>query len=802
MFRLGSISRNSSIMLSPRYVTTFAQSKYFLRALGFEIFNAFFRRWTASESPKPVLRRSRWIALSRCTIHILPCSVFLFLIPLNFNAMYLGPGFSYRQSNGLFLVLFQIGAKVLEIVCVSSLTTVVLHVLRHDLTRNGVPLGLLGSGVFFSQANCFWSPEMLVGAFHCVRNWKRLRLFLVIVLAGSLALLIAPSAAVLLQPRSQRVPAGGTTYFLPATPDQLWPSEVNGSDERSECFGEYSDQNIVCASAGFESIRNYFLNFNTSFDVPSLMFDTYGMSPLVVQSLAGKIPRLLNSGTVFGFTRETSILQPNAITTILQDSLTGDWRDATKNWPGSRFSAMGEYQYADERLSSVVTTSPAVLTRCAPAQNVSVGQVEVNFPVKTWVTRPVTPSDKGSTQWQENPMPFNVTLSERNVSNNVQFEWITLPTNQFGPVSGGILLYFPEEALNTSWAVVPCSISASWFSGEVTSDSLTNEAAWSFTESSKTWARIRTDLDASSAEAPEYRRLISIRKGWIQSLTPSAPCEDCINQSKPLTILERLFSDVGFSTVLDDMRAQGQSRWNSSTNTCVLQPSDPTETDVDRLNRGECGNGNKYMLLELILASIFANGLSRYGSRRAFDLSSLNSSNNPFQWELQALPKASNYCASLLSNKRCHNAILPAPTNSGYVDLRMRVQVVGYAWYASSYSDYLATAVVVTYMLVAFAHTVWVLKNGVTSSSWDTVTELLALALRSPVSDALRGSGAGIERLVTYKRLTRLRAMREEGEERLVLLIDGEEKYLKKGEQLKQAPGMRYRMVEVNSEYS
>ena len=714
--------------------------------------------------------------------------------------MYLGPGFSYSQSNGLFLVLFQIGAKVLEIVCVASLTTVVLHVLRHDLIRNGVPLGLLGSGVFFSQANSFWSPEMLVGAWHCVRNWRMLRLFLVIVLAGSLALLIAPSAAVLLQPQSQSVPAGGTTYYLPVTPDQLWPSEVNGSDERSECFGEYSNRNIVCASAGFESVRNYFSNFNASFIVPSLMYDTYGMSPLVVQSLAGKIPRLLNSGSVFGFARETSIIQPNAMTATLQDSLTGDWRDATKNWVGSRFSAISEYQYADRRLSSVVTTSPAVLPRCAPAQNVSAGQVEIKFPVKTWVNRPITPSETGSAQWQDNQMPFNITLSERNISNNVQSEWITLPTNQFGAVSGGMLLHLPVKALNTSWVVVPCSISASWFSGETTSDSLTNEAAWSFTESGKSWASIRADLDASSSEAHKYRRLISIREGWIQSLTPSAPCEDCINQSKPSTILERLFSDVGFATILDDMRAQGQSRFNASTNTCILQPSDPTETDIDRFNREECSNGNKYMLLELILASVFANGLSRYGSRRAFDLSSMDSSVNPFRWELQALPKTSNYWASLLSNRPQHNAILPAPANSGYVDLRMRVQVVGYAWYASSFSTYLATAVVVTYMLLAIAQTAWVLKNGVTSSSWDTVTELLALALRSPVSDALRGSGAGIERLVTYERLTKVRAMREAGEERLVLLIDGENKN-SKGEKLEQAPGTTFRRVEVDSEY-
>ena len=690
-------------------------------------------------------------------------------------------------------MLFQIAAKILEIVCVASMTTVVLHVLRHDLMRGGVPLGFIGSGIFFSQANCFWSPEMLVGALHCVKSWKRLRLLMIIIVAGVLALLIAPAAAVLLQPSIQNVPAGGTAYFLPATPDQLWPSKVDGSDELSECFGEYATQNVLCASAGFESLRLYFMNFNASFNVPFMMLDTYDMSPLVIQSLAGKIPRLINSGTVFGFNRETSIFQPNAVTAILQEYLTGDWRYGTQHWSGSRFSAEREYQYANERLSSVITTSPAVLTRCAPAQNVSAGPVEVNFPVKTWATRALTPAMTGSSQWEDALMPVNVTILDSSFSNNLQSEWIALPTDQFGPVSGGMLMHFPG---NTSQAVVGCSVSASWFSGEVTSDSFSNEAAWSITDAGKSGARIRTDLNASSTEAHDYRRLITIDKSWMRTLTPFAPCEDCSNQSNKLTILERLFSDVGLTTVLDDMRVQGQARYNSSTNTCVLQPSDPSETDVDRLNRSDCDNGNKRMLLELILASIFANGLSRYGSRRVFDPDSMSSRNDPLRWELKALPKASNYYASLLTTSQHHNAVLPAPPNSDYVNLRMRVEVVGYAWYASGFSDYLAITVVVIYMLVALAHTAWVLVKGVTSSSWDTVTELLALALRSPVSDQLRGSGAGIERLGTYGRLTRLRAMREEGKERLVLVVDG-----KGGEDLERGAGVRYERVEVDCEH-
>lgn len=707
--------------------------------------------------------------------------------------MYLGPGFSYRQSNGLFLVLFQIAAKIMEIVCVASLTTVILHVLRHDLRQDGVPLGFIGSGIFFSQANCFWSPEVLAGALYCIKSWQRLRLLIVIIVAALLALLIAPAAAVLLQPRSQSVPAGGTAYFLPAKPDQLWPSEVDGSDELPACFQEYAAQNIVCASAGFESLRSYFNNFDSSFIVRSMMFATYGISPLVVQSLFGKVPRLLNHGTVSGLNRETSILQPNAFTAIFQDSLTGDWRSATQHWSGYRFSAAREYQYADQRLSSVVTTSPVVLTRCAPAQNISVGQAEICFPVKLWATRTLTKLDQGSSQWQDDQKLFNITIADLSNSSNLRSQWIALPTDQFGPVSGGILVYLPRDADNLTQAVVGCSVSASWFSGEATSDSLANEAAWSFTDASNSAARIWTHLNASSVEAHRHRRLITIHEKWVQSLTPLTACQNSNNQSERLTTLQQIFSDVGLSTILQDMRTQGQPRWNETTKTCVLEPSNPTDTDVDRWNRGDCANGNKNDLLEFILASIFANGLSRYGSRHAFDASSMNASTNPFQWELETLPRASDYDASLLSNKRHRNAILPAPAGSAYITLRMGVQVVGYAWFASGFSDYLAITVVIAYMLVALAHTIWVLTKGVTSSSWDTVTELLALALQSPTPTSLTGSGAGIERLGTYKHIARLRTTKEVKEGRVVLVIDPET--------LDEAAGARYRKIEVDKDY-
>lgn len=223
------------------------------------------------------------------------------------------------------------------------------------------------------------------------------------------------------------------------------------------------------------------------------------------------------------------------------------------------------------------------------------------------------------------------------------------------------------------------------------------------------------------------------------------------------------------------MRTQPQPTWNRES--CHYQPPDPTQTDVDRWNRADCGNGGKNQVLEMILASVFANGLSRYGSRHAFDqISMRDSPQNPSHSRLKSLPRAPDYYTSLLSNTPDHDAILPAPTftDTKYVILRMQMQVAGYAWYTSNSSDYIAITVVVIYLLIPLAHTIWVVLTGCTSSSWDTITELLGLALQSPPSNALRGSGAGIERLGTYQRIVKLRA-RDKGQNKTVFLIIDEE---------------------------
>lgn len=95
---------------------------YILRNLGLEIFVfILIRLWfgLSPEPTKPVVKKSLWVAFSRCLIHILPVTVSLVLFRLNLGGFYIGHGFSQQssdnltdQGNDVKLALIQVAAKV------------------------------------------------------------------------------------------------------------------------------------------------------------------------------------------------------------------------------------------------------------------------------------------------------------------------------------------------------------------------------------------------------------------------------------------------------------------------------------------------------------------------------------------------------------------------------------------------------------------------------------------------------------------------------------------------------------------
>ena len=95
---------------------------YLLRNIGLEILAFVLIRLWFGLSPEPaklVVKKSFWIAFSRCWIHLLPLTVSLVLVCLNLKGFYIAQTFSQYsigdltdQSNSVMLALIQIAAKV------------------------------------------------------------------------------------------------------------------------------------------------------------------------------------------------------------------------------------------------------------------------------------------------------------------------------------------------------------------------------------------------------------------------------------------------------------------------------------------------------------------------------------------------------------------------------------------------------------------------------------------------------------------------------------------------------------------
>lgn len=122
--------------------------KTICRALGLNvIFSLFtFLRYQTvgkgyTEQTKIAIRKSRTTALLRALIHIIPVTVALWEIVLNWNTYFVG----YDVYN---LAYYQFGAKLHEIAIQASLSAVIFSYVRYELVlEDGISFGALFSGL-------------------------------------------------------------------------------------------------------------------------------------------------------------------------------------------------------------------------------------------------------------------------------------------------------------------------------------------------------------------------------------------------------------------------------------------------------------------------------------------------------------------------------------------------------------------------------------------------------------------------------------------------------------------------------
>ncbi|KAK4215713.1 hypothetical protein QBC37DRAFT_281040 [Rhypophila decipiens] len=680
-----------------------------------------------AEPPKPVFLKTprpwtykfpRWllhIIPARSLVHLIPIMASAAVITLNQSHLFLGETFpGIIHDTDIFIALLQIVAKIHELFILSSLANMVFDRIYDDLNSDdGIPLGFLCSGFTFSSINYFWSPDFWGAAIKAKK--RQCGTMILLVVTGILALTVGPSVAVLIIPRNQNWDAGGSDFFLRSSVDQLFPKVLNAEslDAPLECLGREAVQYGYCPAGGFNALKNYISQVsminngeNLQEPLPTKLFGVFSEQYIDVASITRGMPVSKLMGSVRGVACQTAAVGSFLPAVMFQKKLLNDWETIVGNISfGAKTMSTAVYRYySGAPITTTAINIPAVRTSCSMAQDLLANDSTVSFPVIPELSCPANGQKSRMVTQLQDSMP----------STSLRTRWIRLPQNfgdgSNGPnssASAGLLFEAPWASDNSSRVVIGCTVDARWVKGTVENG---RGNPGSFAEASD-WGQAADLTTPFRPLANSSWEMITLQEDWLELLTPNL-------SAQAQTTFDALLAT---SAMVDGFRDISQAHeWNS-----------PTP-----------GRANRTIYLEWLTTLLVADGLSRYGSHRA-----LNISGPPTTWDLLDYVKTEgDFSGEILRGER---ALIPPPGT--YTTYKTKIIIQGLSYLARANTDYMSMAVLFVYILLAFRHILYLLWFRQSSTAWDSITELVALTLNSrpPLAD-LANTSAGIYCLNTF----------------------------------------------------
>ncbi|KAF1812332.1 hypothetical protein P152DRAFT_487951 [Eremomyces bilateralis CBS 781.70] len=422
--------------------------RIFLRTIGLHVLNSvdrWFLQKAAGEQPKAVIYKSRFIALFRCCIHIVPATLSIFLLSITFCGYFIGWDLAGTPGNSrTYLSVLQVAAKT--------------HSRRS-------PFGLLGSALSFSQLSFFWTQDF-IGAVSSKANCKANRgLIFYLFITGLLATSTGPASAILMIARKVEMPAGGTSYYVKGSASQLWPDtigiehydpfpELNSGAGKFQCMSHHAHLSSFCPNGGPPEYPGK----STAHHGEPLMLPS-GVGVLI-RSLEGMVSSFTMDGRIRGShgERETITVGTHAPTILLQQRLNKDWTDAlyNKHLPGPSYSRL---KYYETQRAVVLTRVPVVRCVCV-LQDPNATTRRIFMPVLPEFKR-ATSEDK----WVNEVVLVTISsLATHTFSKAARVSWVDQNITGFPPehrMTTGLLFEAPWGS-NQSRSAFGCSIDARW----------------------------------------------------------------------------------------------------------------------------------------------------------------------------------------------------------------------------------------------------------------------------------------------------------------------------------------------------
>ena len=676
------------------------------------------------EEPKTATRISHPVAIYTSLPHLLPIAISISILTLSWRNVY-WQDLGLPHQNAILDAL-QFAAKAHEISMAMSLSAIVLHRIRYDLIiGQGLPFGFLTSAYLLTDLTYLTSKEFWGGVTArqiLGRPWKLLSLGLLIATSCLLTAVVGPSSAIAMIPQLDwwdvRDPFSGIqeTCFINMTANDIWPTNITERllPAAYSCLSQGSDQSEFCPSHGFSDIATW-----------TQLFTNQGQLPNFTISNDGGVNRYLTSATN----------SPGSGWSVTSTIGARQTRDLGDFW-----ELINEDILTPANLSRpiLIPTLPGNLSMLKPLVQVQCRAYSLNnstnnieFPSSHLKT--FDDSYNGQ-HWVIPESYYNVSSSP---GPGVSFSWVDMSNYTNAPSLGGIFILnvdVNEEQEKEVLTAVPCTIDASWAPVSI-------------------WLDPRID-SVVLQDTPDPRVLVDSKAALskLNHVSISTTWADALNIQQAIT-----------------------------TNTPIPQNISSIESLVMSLGYEE--NPSLYITLGGVeIPDHISNVLGLY---LADGLARVNSMNQTFAFQQDSKNSSKTFAVSLDDLKAGHvsypsqyDSFATYARASGFPELIFNIRRYGYGWSFRSFTVKLAAVILSAQTLLASVHVVFLLRGGWVAKSWDRVGEIVALAIRSDEAEVLRNTGAGIDKVDTWRQ--RVRVGERDGNLGLVF-GDGVESRVKEG---------------------
>lgn len=307
-------------------------------------------------------------------------------------------------------------------------------------------------------------------------------------------------------------------------------------------------------------------------------------------------------------------------------------------------------------------------------------------------------------------------------SNENRLRWVELPQNPFNGTAIGAIVVLPRTPENTTQQIIVCNLGAGWGTSNMNTSTFTQAPQTVLSEVGvKPEAAYNDNVDTKSDDfIPSAESLALGENGYF--VLPTFP-------QHTVTVTEEWAAYLNPSI--------------TSLNTTLfhyLMASDITSIRVATNVR-------------TILAGMLANGLSNIGSTGKLQ-GTIKTVTGP--------DGSSSIDGNYWFSGKGNIFTIDASDKREWVKFRVSSAFQGYAYTARGAIPKLAICILLLYCAFAFAHILYAGISGISSTCWDSIAEVTALAVNSPPTKVLRNTCAGITEFDIFKLPVRILTMRDQ----------------------------------------